>query len=477
MGRSSRSSRRRQISAEPLINFVHHRLEWLLVAGVAMFIAYATCLPTIGDDELPEGDSLLSLAFSKQDFAQNILLYVPLGFFLSLACRRHRTEWHMVAMVTLVASATMSGLAEFGQHFFPGRISSLTDLFCNVFGAASGGLAAYFFRVGTRAFRHHLRDLLAHQPIFLSFVLTGAIYSFLSLIPFQLDLTPKTDSTLLNPVRLAAFTPTRAADVHSQAHTARGQYDHTLDLAVALACFALIGFLACRSLEQELDFSTTTAGLTTLWMIFLLSLLLVVGQMFLQRRGFQIIFVPVSVIGAAIGVLASGGLGRTIARSLGRMALWSWPAMLFCLAVILGRELSPFEFDFSPAAIKSQVAQVNWIPFSLYFSSGQISAASSDILAKFGRFFVLGVLICMSLRSANVCSFNTRLRLGLWVTLLLATAIEVLQVGCPSRYLDVTHVLLALSGTMCGLIAIQWWLDLTRAHRPRQDDRAVITAL
>lgn len=477
MGRSSRSSRRRQISAEPLINFVHRRLEWLLVAGVTLFIVYATCLPTTGDDELPEGNSLLSLAFSKQDFVQNILLYVPLGFFLSLACRRHRTEWHIVAMVTLAASATMSGLAEFGQHFLPGRISSLTDLFCNIFGAASGGLAAYFFRVGTRSFRHHLRDLLAHQPIFLSFVLTGALYSFLSLIPFQLDLTPKTDSTLLNPVRLAAFTPTRAAEVHPQAHTARGQYDHTLDLAAALACFALIGFLACRSLEEELDFTAMTAGLAALWMIFLLSILLAVGQMFLHRRGFQIIFVPVSVIGASIGVLASCGLGRTVARSLGRLALWSWPALMFCLALILGRELSPFEFDFSPAAITSRVAQVSWIPFSLYFSSGQISAASSDILAKFGRFFVFGILICMSLRSAKVYSFNSRLRVGLWVTLLLSLAIEVLQVGCPTRYLDVTHVLLASVGTVCGVIAIQWWLDLIKAHRPRRDNRAAITAL
>ncbi len=471
MGRRSTSSARKPISAEPLINFVHYRLEAILVFGVALFIFYTTCLPTISDRQHAEGESFLRLVLSKQDFAQNIVLYIPLGFFLSLTCRRRRIKWYTVGSITLISAAILSSLAEFAQQFFPGRISSLADVLCNVFGAALGGMCAYFLRVGTRSFRRQLSDQLAHQPIFLSYAWAGAIYVLLSLVPFQLDLTPKTNETILNPIRLTAFTPARAAAVLPQGHTARAQYDHTIDLAVALTGFALIGFLACWSLKEELGFGELTAGLAAMWMIFLLSMLLVLVQMFIHRRGFHIIFVPVSLAGAAVGVLASCTPLTRIARSLPRLAFWTWTAVLFSLVVIAARELSPFEFEFTPATMGRQLARMTWIPFKQYFATGQTSAASGDILAKFGRFFVFGIFLSLALKATNVKLLANRLRIGCWTFLSVAIAIEALQMACPGRYLDITHVLLALGGSLCGMIAMQWWLDLINAYRPQKDDR------
>jgi VanZ family protein len=424
MGKRHRSSSRRRISTEPLINFVHQRLEVVL--------AIATVL---------------------------------------LACRRSRMKWWTVALITLISAAALSGMAEFVQQFLPARVSSLSDVLCNVLGGATGGLCAYVFRVGSRSFRSKMRDALSHQPIFMTYVLAGAIYVVLSFVPFRLDLTPRTHDTLLNPVRLAAFTPTKASEFAPQGHTARGQYDHAIDLAVAVSAFALLAFLACGALQDEFAFGEISAGLATLWMTFFLSVVIVLGRMFIHALGFQIIFVPAGFLGTTIGILASWTSLRKHVRAWSPVAAWAWSAVLFCLAVLIARELSPYEFDFEFASVADQFARMTWIPFRQYFADAPTADAAGDILAKFGRFGVFGIMISVALKSGSVRPFRSRLRRCCWISLCLAIAIEFVQTGCPGRYSDITHVLLAAGGAIAGAIALEWWADLIKASRPQMDDR------
>ncbi len=472
MSSRRRSSSRRQISSDPLINFVHQRLEVVLVIATVLFIFYTTLLPTTIDaSEAEHGVSLPAVA-SQQDLAQNIALYLPLGFFLGLACRRSRMKWWTVVLVTIVSAAALSGTAEFVQQFLPARVSSLTDVMCNILGAAVGGLCAYVFRVGSRPFRLRMRDALAHQPIFMTFVLAGTIYVVLSLVPFRLDLTPRTTDTLLNPVRLAAFTPATASEFAPQGHTARGQYDHAIDVAVAFSTFMLIAFLACWSLQNEFEFGEITAGMATLWMILFLSIVVVVGRMFIHTLGFQIIFIPAGLVGATIGILASWTSLRRQVRAWPHLATWAWSAVLFCLAVIFARELNPYEFDFYSVSVADQFARMTWIPFRQYFADAATADAAGDILAKFGRFAVFGVLVSGALRSGRDRMFRSRLRWCCCFSLLLAMVIEFTQTGCPGRYSDITHVFLAAGGALAGAIALEWWSALINTARPQMDDRS-----
>ncbi len=470
MGRRHRSSSRRRISSEPLINFVHQRLEVVLAITTVLFIFYTTLLPTAIDAGESAPGVSLSAAASRQDVAQNIALYLPFGFFLSLACRRSRMKWWTVALMTLISAAALSGAAEFVQQFLPARVSSLTDVLCNILGAAAGGLSAYVFRVGSRSFRSKMRDALSHQPMFMTFVLAGTIYVVLSFVPFRLDLTPRTHDTLLNPVRLAAFTPTKASEFAPQGHTARGQYDHAIDLAVAVSAFVLLAFLACGSLQDEFGFGEISAGLATLWMTFFLSVVIVLGRMFIHTLGFQIIFVPAAFLGTTVGILASWTSLRTHVRVGSHVTIWAWSAVSFCLAVIIARELSPYEFDFEFASLADPFARMTWIPFQQYFSDAATAGAAGDILAKFGRFGVFGILISVALKSGSVGPFRSRLRRCCWISLLLAITIEFVQTGCPGRYSDITHVLLAAGGALAGAIALEWWSDLIKASRPQTDD-------
>ena len=305
----------------------------------------------------------------------------------------------------------------------------------------------------------------------MTYVLAGAIYVVLSFVPFRLDLTPRTHDTLLNPVRLAAFTPAKASEFAPQGHTARGQYDHAIDLAVALSVFVLLAFLACSSLQDEFGFGEISAGLATLWMTFFLSVVLVLGRMFIHTLGFQIIFIPAGFLGTTIGILASWTSLRKHLRAGPPVAAWAWSAVLFCLAVIIARELSPYEFDFTPVSLADSFARMMWIPFRQYFADATTAGAAGDILAKFGRFGVFGILIAVALKSGSVRPFRSRLRRCCWISLFLAIAIEFVQTGCPGRYSDITHVFLAAGGALAGAIALEWWADLIKASRPQTDDR------
>jgi VanZ family protein len=471
MGRRLSSRARRRISSEPLINFVHHRLEAVLAIAAILFILYTTFLPTIGAADGSEQGVPLGAVGQRQDLAQNVALYLPLGFFLVLACRRQRIKWWTAGLITMITAAALSGAAEFVQQFLPARVSALTDVLCNILGTALGGMCAFVFRVGSRSFRTKLRDAVSHQPVFMTFVVAAAIYVVLSLVPFRLNLTPRTTDTLLNPARLTAYTPTKASEFAPQGHTARGQYDHALDLAVAVSVFVLLGFLGCWSLMHEFGFGEIAVGLATLWMAFFFCVVVSIGRMFIDTLGFQVILIPAGLVGATIGVLACWTSLRTRVRDWSHRSNWAWCAVLFCFAVILARELSPFEFNVQALSITDLFARFAWIPFRQYFANAPTADAAGDILAKFGRFAVFGILISVALKSRSNRRFRSRLGQCCWISLTLAVMIELVQTACPERYSDVTHVLLALAGGACGAIAIEWWSDLICASRPQVDQR------
>lgn len=69
------------------------------------------------------------------DFGANVLMFVPLGFLLTLLLRHH---WYGVALA-LVLSAGV----ELAQLVIPSRQPSLRDVLANVLGAAVGAALAW----------------------------------------------------------------------------------------------------------------------------------------------------------------------------------------------------------------------------------------------------------------------------------------------------------------------------------------------
>ncbi len=83
------------------------------------------------------------------DLAANVAVYLPLGFFLTLALSRLRGRFTGLVLATLLAGGASFGL-ESVQTWLPSRVPSNLDLACNTLGGLLGALWAQ--AVGPRIF-------------------------------------------------------------------------------------------------------------------------------------------------------------------------------------------------------------------------------------------------------------------------------------------------------------------------------------
>jgi VanZ family protein len=83
------------------------------------------------------------------DLIANIAVYLPLGFFLTLAFDRIPGRYSAPFLAVLLAASVSCGL-EAIQTWLPSRVPSIVDLVCNSFGALFGAIWAHL--VGPRVF-------------------------------------------------------------------------------------------------------------------------------------------------------------------------------------------------------------------------------------------------------------------------------------------------------------------------------------
>jgi VanZ family protein len=102
------------------------------------------------------------------DLLTNIAVYLPLGFFLTLALAQLRWRW-LAALLAMILGSALSLSLETLQNWLPSRIPSSLDLACNILGCFLGVLLAYL--VGPRIFARlertaqHLLSPIAHSEL------------------------------------------------------------------------------------------------------------------------------------------------------------------------------------------------------------------------------------------------------------------------------------------------------------------------
>lgn len=130
---------------------VHSRipLNRLAALGYALALVYGTLYP-FSEWTAPDRCELLELVsrwptqISLIDLATNLLIYLPLGFFLFWPLRPRFGSATAVAVAT-TAGACVSFALEIIQVFIPARVTSLLDLIANTLGTAIGAIAASSF--------------------------------------------------------------------------------------------------------------------------------------------------------------------------------------------------------------------------------------------------------------------------------------------------------------------------------------------
>src|SRR5882672_10220214 len=106
------------------------RIAWAVVAVSALAILVATLHP--GGAQIAPGWSftLTSGDAALAELIQNLLLFIPLGIFLTLAGVR--------PLRAVALGALLSFAVEFAQQWIPGRDPSVGDIVCNSISTALG---------------------------------------------------------------------------------------------------------------------------------------------------------------------------------------------------------------------------------------------------------------------------------------------------------------------------------------------------
>ena len=145
------------------------RLPCYLALAYAVLIVYASLYPfanwrDVGLPVLSFLDAAWPRYWTVFDLVVNVLVYLPLGFLLTLALRGLPTRC-LPPIAALLFGALLSFCLETLQTLLPSRVPSNLDLACNALGTAIGALLA--LSCGARIFgRLSLlqQSLLVHKP-------------------------------------------------------------------------------------------------------------------------------------------------------------------------------------------------------------------------------------------------------------------------------------------------------------------------
>lgn len=136
-----------------------------LVLAYAALIVYASLYPfsdwrDLGVSPLAFLDAAWPRYWTVFDLLSNVLVYLPLGFLLTLALHRLPGRWFR-PIVALLLGIGLSFCLESIQTWLPSRVASNLDLGCNSLGTALGALLAGWH--GERFFGHVAR--LQHRQL------------------------------------------------------------------------------------------------------------------------------------------------------------------------------------------------------------------------------------------------------------------------------------------------------------------------
>jgi VanZ family protein len=251
------------------------------------------------------------------DAAINLTLYFPLGMTAFLAAARRHGRFLALGAALLVALGLSAGM-EMLQIYDDGRVCSLSDVLCNVSGAAAGAMAALVFQPELQRMARRKPGWHGPAPLLLA-----ACWASYQLYPFF----PLLSQTRLR-ASLEALADTASFSAVEVWASAAGW------MAAALALEAFFGNMRPR------------------WLLAAMACLPL--RLFIAERSLTLS----EALGAALALLAWSLLPP-------RKRL---PAGLLLLAsALVLRELSPFRFAETPHAF-------SWIPFVATFDSERQSA-------------------------------------------------------------------------------------------------------
>lgn len=426
-------------------------MRWFFTARTffalcAFFIFYATTIPwdiahapTLEQVAwIPFWDTARGRLWSIPDMVQNVVLFMPYGFFGYLGLRFVRARGPVVGVVLMgLLGLALSLLVESLQTMSEVRSPSATDLATNFGGALVGAaIAAVYMAVLQERLRHTLSGLLRTNPgllifgVYLVAVVVGALAPFI----------PTLDIGLLR------------ANVRAFLDDPWGPKPIGALLTDGLL-FAALAFLCARELPAYLGgrrwfpaFSPTENGpvgaaLFGAATIGALALLLEAGQMVIMGHSPGVQDAVVGIVCAMLGAGALAAWARGPVRpshGLGDLTRAA-PGLVIGFGVLAPtlRALQPFVFGDIGAEL-SRITVWRLVPFAALFENINLSTFRNVFEAS-AIYLPLGYGLFALGKSPKV---------GFVVCLALAELLEVLQIPVAGRTFDVTE------GIYAGLMGL-----------------------
>lgn len=402
-----------------------------------------------------------------RDVTTNVLLYIPLGVFLALSRRRLRflSPW-------LALGFGVSLAMEFGQTFI-GRHPDFVDLATNTAGYLVGysivviGVSVYglnpriFLGLDSEGEQDaRTQSIAAFRFIYIS------IYVLVALLPFDVSVSLSKLYSQLIPDESG----TTRIILDPFYHLALWQ-ENGLKLTLEMLGLVPVAVLTA--------FLGGLRGRISLFAAIFSSLLLAVAceiaQVFILSRTTDMAVVFLAVVAGVLGWAMVRGwfaLQRVDVRAEGSDVGRDWrplavAAIGYCL-VILFFAWSPFRFELDLRTVAGKVLhETNIFPFREHFATRSLASAV-DIVKETLLFVPLGVLLAYMFReAAPSMSRRNAILLTTVVSGLFATFTELSQAVCVGRFIDVTDILLAGFGGLCGAV-MQGALRPSSAGRGRE---------
>ena len=311
---------------------------WFVTAAIAAIILYGSLYPfhfRVPPHDIGPVAALVRTWNSeagRADFTANVLLYMPLGFCLTLLLRSRAR-----ILTALLTGVLLSVSIELTQYYDAGRITSATDVYANGLGTLLGGIAALVF--GGR-FLASVGDRITGEPVPLLLIVAWLGYRLYPYVP-TIDLHKYWNS--LKPL------------IFAQSVSA---YDLFRQFSVWLTLYVLLEAIAGNRRFIRLALLFTIA-------VFYAKILII--GMFLR---------PGELGGAGVALVAWIAL-----RPVPLRLRYATAAFVLC-AYVVALRLEPFHFQSTARAF-------GWVPFRSLMG-GSIAV---DTLQMLEKFFLYGSML------------------------------------------------------------------------------------
>ncbi len=434
------------------------------------------------------------------DIASNVALFLPLGALVRATLWKRGWRPILSLIVSMLACSVLTYGIEVTQLLSIKRISSAADFGANLMGGLAGVVlvtivrsAGFVFRDAVWSVSRRWRESVIERP---SAVMAQFCVVFLFLAaasPFDLTFAPNlvyrsvTESHLIpfsNDARLSSAITNTHGDVDGRSESRRStdRWQRNIDHVVTVGGYGLLAMLICHYLKNHCKVVGRRRTLWTFQACLLLTMFSSGAQLFVLSRSFDTTDILMALVGAGIGIMIADRCAltwaqvaqRASAETSGREILLK-TACIGLLVVVIARELVPFQFATAPSQIRSQLGEVELLPFRSY-QKARLPLAVEDMLAKFMRFALLGAaLTAWRCRGVFGKSMGNMRRAVVGIGLLVAS-LEVLQVFLPGRTPAMTDILLAVVGVWSGVALLRVGVaarDMVRTYAVGRMDQPI----